>query len=59
MNVPLQTICPGVNIQHNQLPSSSLVIGIVLRTLADRRVEAPARGDCTALQSAGSGTVRP
>jgi triacylglycerol lipase len=59
VNVPLQSVCPGINIQHNQLPSSSLVIGIVLHTLADRRVEPPARGDCTALQSAGSGTVRP
>lgn len=54
VNVPLQSVCPDINVQHNQLPSSPLVIGIVLRTLADRRVAAPARGDCAALQSAGS-----
>jgi triacylglycerol lipase len=54
VNVPLQSVCPGIDIQHNQLPTSPLVIGIVLRALADRTIEAPARGDCAALQSAGS-----
>jgi triacylglycerol lipase len=54
VNVPLQSVCPSVNIQHNQLPSSPLVIGIVLRALADRTIAAPTRGDCAALQSAGS-----
>lgn len=54
VNVPLQSVCPGINIQHNQLPSSPLVIGVVLRTLAGRRIAAPARGDCTALQAAGT-----
>lgn len=54
VNVPLQSVCPGINIQHSQLPSSSLVIGIVLRTLADHTIAAPARGDCATLQSAGS-----
>jgi triacylglycerol lipase len=59
VNVPLQSVCPGVNIQHNQLPSSPLVIGIVLRTLAGRSIAAPAHGDCAALQAVGSATARP
>jgi triacylglycerol lipase len=54
VNVPLQSICPGVNIQHDQLPSSPLVIGIVLRTLADRSIAAPAPSDCAALLAAGT-----
>jgi triacylglycerol esterase/lipase EstA (alpha/beta hydrolase family) len=59
VNVPLQSVCPGINIQHSQLPSSPLVIGIVLHTLADRDIAAPTRGDCAALQSAGSATAGP
>jgi triacylglycerol lipase len=55
VNVPLQSVCPGVNIQHGQLPSSPLVIGIVLRALADRSITAPAPADCAALQSLGAG----
>jgi triacylglycerol lipase len=58
VNVPLQSICPGINIQHNQLPSSPLVIGIVLRTLADRGIDAPASGDCAAFQAAGAAAAR-
>jgi triacylglycerol lipase len=53
VNVPLQSICPGVDIQHDQLPSSPLVIGIVLRALADSRIDAPAPADCAALQAVG------
>jgi triacylglycerol lipase len=53
VNVPLQSVCPGVNIQHSQLPDDPLVDGIVLRTLASGHVSAPAAGDCAALQAAG------
>jgi triacylglycerol lipase len=55
VNVPLQSVCPGANIQHSQLPDNPLVDGIVLRTLMAGRVSAPAPGDCAALQAAGTG----
>jgi triacylglycerol lipase len=49
INVPLQSICPGVSIQHSQLPSNPLVIGIVLRALASAHLSAPSQSDCRAL----------
>ena len=46
VNVPLQSVCPGVSIQHGQLPTDPLVVGIVLRSLSSdtfpRRVQASA-----------------
>jgi len=53
VNVPLQSVCPGVDIQHSQLPTAPLVVGLILRALAANRVAAPAPGDCAALESAG------
>jgi triacylglycerol lipase len=53
VNVPLQSVCPGVDIQHDQLPTAPLVVGLVLRALASDRVTAPAPGDCAAIQSLG------
>lgn len=53
VNVPLQSVCPGVNVQHGQLPTAPLVVGIVLRTLASGHVAAPAPGACTDLQALG------
>ena len=53
VNVPLQSVCPSADIQHSQLPTASLVVGIVLRALAGDRVAAPAAGDCAALQALG------
>ena len=52
VNVPLQSVCPDVDIQHGQLPTAPLVVGIVLRTLARARV-APAPGDCAAIRALG------
>lgn len=54
VNVPLQSICPGVSIQHDQLPSNPLVIGIVLRALASTHLSAPPPAACGDLQSQGS-----
>lgn len=48
VNVPLQSVCPGADIQHSQLPTAPLVVGLVLRALASDRVTAPARADCPA-----------
>jgi triacylglycerol lipase len=54
INVPLQSICPGADIQHDQLPSSPLVVGIVLRALASTRLAAPVPSDCQSLLAQGS-----
>jgi len=53
VNVPLQSVCPGVDIQHSQLPTAPLVVGLVLRALANSGVIAPAPGSCASLQSLG------
>lgn len=53
VNVPLQSVCPGADIQHGQLPTAPLVVGIVLRTLAANHVTAPAPADCAALTASG------
>lgn len=53
VNVPLQSVCPGVNVQHDQLPTAPLVVGIVLRALASGHVSAPVPGDCAGLQALG------
>jgi pimeloyl-ACP methyl ester carboxylesterase len=53
VNVPVQSVCPGVNIQHAQLPTAPLVIGIVLRTLSTGRVTTPLPSSCAALQAIG------
>jgi triacylglycerol lipase len=53
VNVPLQSVCPGANIQHSQLPTAPLVVGLVLRALAGNHVTAPPSGDCAALQTLG------
>jgi triacylglycerol lipase len=62
VNVPLQSVCPGADIQHSQLPTAPLVVGLVLRALAGHGVTAPAPGSCASLQSLGgaqqSGQVR-
>jgi pimeloyl-ACP methyl ester carboxylesterase len=52
-NVPLQSVCPQAVISHGQLPTSPLVDGIVLRTLAAGHIAAPSPSDCAALQSLG------
>lgn len=53
VNVPLQSVCPGADIQHSQLPTAPLVVGLVLRALASNHVTAPASGDCASIQSLG------
>jgi triacylglycerol lipase len=54
VNVPLQSVCPGADIQHSQLPTAPLVVGIILRTLASGQVTAPDPGDCATMQALGS-----
>jgi triacylglycerol lipase len=57
VNVPLQSVCPGIMIQHSQLPTNSLVIGIVLNALGSGPLTAPSRADCLELQTLGSGST--
>jgi len=55
VNVPLQSVCPGADIQHSQLPTAPLVVGLVLRALAGPGVTAPAPGGCASLEALGAG----
>jgi triacylglycerol esterase/lipase EstA (alpha/beta hydrolase family) len=54
VNVPLQSVCPGAVIQHGQLPSDPLVIGIVLRAVGPSPLTAPGPGDCASLRALGA-----
>jgi triacylglycerol lipase len=54
VNVPLQSICPGVTIEHGQLPTAPLVVGIVLRALRGSALAAPKAADCRSLTALGS-----
>jgi pimeloyl-ACP methyl ester carboxylesterase len=53
VNVPLQSVCRGADIQHGQLPTAPLVVGLVLRALAGRGVTAPPPGSCASLRALG------
>ncbi len=55
VNVPLQSVCPGADIQHSQLPTAPLVVGLVLRALEGRGVTTPAAGGCASLEALGGG----
>jgi triacylglycerol lipase len=54
VNVPLQSVCPGIVIQHSQLPSNPLVVGIVLRALGSATLTTPIAADCASLRALGS-----
>ena len=53
VNVPLQSVCPGVSVGHGQLPTDPLVVGIVLRTLRSAALSPPRPADCRSLQALG------
>jgi triacylglycerol lipase len=53
VNVPLQSVCPGLDVQHSQLPADPLVVGLILRALASGRVTVPAPGGCAAITADG------
>jgi triacylglycerol lipase len=53
VNVPVQTICPGVQVSHSDLPSNPLVTGIVLAALNNPVLSAPAPTQCQALTAVG------
>jgi triacylglycerol lipase len=54
LNIPLQSVCPGAVIEHGQLPSDPLVVGIVLRALGPAPLSAPHAADCTSLRVLGN-----
>jgi pimeloyl-ACP methyl ester carboxylesterase len=53
VNVPLQSVCPGINIGHGQLPTSALVTGIVLQALGAAPLAGPDPSQCQSLQHLG------
>lgn len=55
VNMPLQSICPGMSIQHGRLPTAPLVVGIVLRALRASSLTAPRPSDCHSLAALGGG----
>lgn len=55
VNVPLQTICPTVQVSHSGLPSNPLATGIVLAAIDGPVLAAPQPSQCGALTAAGAG----
>ena len=55
VNVPVQQVCPGVQVSHNDLPANPLVTGIVLAALDSPVLSAPTATQCQALTAAGRG----
>ena len=51
VNVPLQSVCPGLSVSHGQLPTAPLVVGLVLDALAPSPVAAPTASDCSRLSA--------
>jgi triacylglycerol lipase len=55
VNLPLQSVCPDAVIEHGQLPSAPLVIGIVLSVLRSEHVSSFSPAQCASLQALGGG----
>ena len=53
VNVPLQSVCAGIEVSHGQLPISPLVTGIVLTALREPRPAIPASAQCHSLLALG------
>jgi triacylglycerol esterase/lipase EstA (alpha/beta hydrolase family) len=46
VNVPLQTVCPGAQVSHGQLPTDPLVTTLVLAALGTAPLSVPPPGTC-------------
>jgi hypothetical protein len=57
VNFPLQAVCPDAVIQHGDLPTNPLVIGLVLHALGPGPLTVPGILDCASLQALGSGEI--
>jgi hypothetical protein len=44
--VPIQAICPGERISHDQLPTNPVVTEIVLQAIGPGPLRAPTSADC-------------
>jgi triacylglycerol lipase len=55
VNVPLQQVCPGLQVSHTDLPTNPLVDGIVLTALTGPTLATPTPADCSALTKRGRG----
>jgi triacylglycerol lipase len=46
LNVPIQSVCPGQQISHSDLPTNPVVTRIVLQAIGAGPIKRPASGDC-------------
>jgi len=46
VNVPVQSVCPGISITHSQLPANPTVTAMVLAAIGGRRLQQPSAADC-------------
>ena len=53
VNVIAQAVCPDAVISHGQLPTDSLVTGIVLNAIGSGPLVSPTSSDCVPLRSSG------
>ncbi len=51
VNVPVQSVCPGIRISHGELPTHPLVTAMVLRAVGSAPLATPT--DCAALRAGG------
>jgi len=54
VNVAVQDVCGDARVQHGQLPSDPMVVGLVLRALGTGPITAPGPADCAPLRDAGA-----
>ncbi len=54
-SIRLQSVCDDIPINHGQLPTAGLTMGLVLRALGTKPLPVPVPGDCSKLQSEGVG----
>jgi pimeloyl-ACP methyl ester carboxylesterase len=48
IDVPIQSVCPGVRVSHTGLPSDPAVIAMTLHAIGRAPLRHPAHADCTA-----------
>lgn len=54
-SIRLQSVCGGILINHGQIPTAGLTMGLVLRALGTKPLPVPVPGDCARLQAEGVG----
>ena len=56
VNVALQEVCTGARVEHGELPTDPLPVGLVLRALGPGLDAAPPAQECTTLRALGDRT---